>query len=197
MNGLRKIISEELNLIWSYLNESFNSKIKTEFEIHHKIIDNDKHTSYRFHSDSNTYYDLNFFEEIIIPSELQLNNGQKLVDYLSNNFEKINASHISFTLTERTINNDDISSDDYSENTNKNEPIELMGRIAFLVDSFMKINPEQLIFIIGKNTNHIKLKIYLQMFENLFSLNFKKFEGNSDFYDYEDAYYFVNNKILK
>ena len=129
-----------------------------------------------------------------------LNNGLPICEVLKNaNCNvNINTCDIGFTLSNRINQDDDddyIDQDTYNASSNKFEVIELMSKIKFLVDKFIKNNPNVNIFVLGKDTHNTKLKIYLELYKNAFLNDFKMFEGECDGY-YKGAYYFINKNII-
>ncbi len=68
----------------------------------------------------------------------------------------------------------------YIKRTNKNEQYEVLSKIVFLVNEYLKNNPECFIFGITKNTDN-------KIFEKLFSTDFEVIEN-------EDAFYFIKKE---
>jgi len=190
---LRKspIIEERVTLInriiKESINESFESIIKTEYEI---LQEGSDIIIYRFQTSSGNKYDLEFIRNIISPDKIFYDNT-KLGDYID--FDYIEQTiDIAFVPSEVNIS-DRYDPDLYTKETNRHEQFELMGRISYLIKEFIKNNPNVKVYIIGRNTKETKLKIYIKMFENIFSGDFLKKEGTNDGY-HGGAYYFIKIK---
>jgi hypothetical protein len=171
------LIKERLILInrvvKEMLTESFDRLITTEYEkIEDGII-----TIYRFQTDSGNSYDLEFIHGF---ESGNIVNKEGLVTVID----------IAFVPSE--INTEDRENHDlYSKETNRGEVYELMGRISYLVKDFITNNNYN-IYVFGKNTKYTKQKIYNNMYDNIFSDDFIKIEGDSIQYD-EGAFFFVKN----
>jgi hypothetical protein len=199
-NKIILLIKEEINNFVSSekLNEIFNEVIRTEYEIISKYIKGFNVFTFRFKTNSGETYDLDFFKNRLLLST-QFDGDHNFYDILKNvDDEKyLKCSDIGFTVTSRYVNNgENINNADYNENTNKNETIELLGKLSFLIKEFIKLHSEYKIFVIGKDTDEIKLKIYKHIFQNIFSNEFIMFSGNSNDYD-NGAFYFINREIIK
>lgn len=190
------LIKEEIDLIFKNIDEIFDTKLETKYEIINKRIPGYSLTVYRFKTNTNTQYDLEFIKTNIDLNTL-LNNNIPISKILNiNNAPTIRSIDIGFTLTERVENDNDVQNSEYVKNTNKHETIELMSRITYLVNKFINDNQDIYIYVVGKNTDESKLNIYRKMFSNIFNNDYKMFEGESMGYE-EGAIYFINNKILK
>jgi hypothetical protein len=192
--GKFKLLLENTN---NLLNEYFDSILKTEYDEFLDNIDGYSAIIYKFKTNSKTSYDLEFINSQE-PANLKISE-YRFIDiikreYLINNY-LVDCWDIGFTLSNRIGKNDRYVDDEtYKKETNKNEVIELMGRISYLCNIFLeKYKPN--ILIVGKDTDSRKLRIYLQIFKNIFKNNFEIFEGKSTGY-YEGAYYFINKNIL-
>jgi hypothetical protein len=194
---IKSLINEEVYKFLNDLNEMFNSDIETECEVLKKNISGVKAVVYRFKTNSGTKYDLEFIITST-PADTVLDDGTLICDILKNSdCEEIYWSiDIGFTLTERLKNKNDITDDAYVENTNKNETIELMGRITNLIKKFVESTPKINIYCVGRDTHNTKLKMYKNMYINIFTNYFKMFEGESSGYD-DGAFYFIKHSILK
>ena len=78
----------------------------------------------------------------------------------------------------------------YTKEINRGETFELMGRISYLINRYIKNNPDNKVYVIGKNTKETKLNMYNNMFSNLFNHDYFKLEGDNYGYD-EGSYYFI------
>jgi len=65
--------------------------------------------------------------------------------------------------------------------------------VSYLTKEFIKNNPNKIVYIIGKNTKGVKLKVYQKMYDIIFSDEFIKTEGWNVGYD-EGCFYFIKNK---
>ena len=174
-------------IIRECLNESFDSIIETDFE----VIKEGDIIIYRFKTNQGNYYDLEFITSLI-NCETSIGDGV-LSDFIKpfneDNLCLILTTDIAFVPSE--INVEDIDNHElYTKETNKNEPLELMGRISFLIKQFINLNKGRKVFVVGKDTNKIKLKIYLNMFDNIFSNDYIKLEGENSGYN-NGCYYFI------
>jgi hypothetical protein len=193
---LRKtpIIDERVSLInkiiVEILGESFNSIIETDYT----IVNEDDITIYRFKTNSGGEYDLEFILSYI-NCNTKVGEGV-LGDYISNN-EKINIINKCFTpvidvaFVPSEINISDRNNQElYTKETNRGEHIELMGRISYLIKEFIKLNGDISVYVIGKDTKNVKLNIYKNMFNNLFSDTYMTIDGDNTGYD-NGCYYFI------
>jgi hypothetical protein len=194
-NFIKALINEELDKF--IVNEVFDSVLDTDYDIINSRISGHKVAIYRFKTTSGVSYDLHFFHTIIVWDNI-LDDGRTICDILKNckKDSYINSIDIGFTPTSRVDGNDDIEDDEYNASTNHNEAIELMQRLAFLSREFIKANPNIGAYAIGRNTDPIKLKMYKQLFRNIFASSFEEFEGESMGYD-AGALYFISKNLLK
>jgi len=181
------LVVERTNLINKVikvvLNESFESQIETDYE----MVDEGKIIIYRFNTNSGNSYDLEFIYSPLLVKHEKLTNGSMLGDYVTK--ENTIAMDIAFVPSE--INMDDRENHElYTKETGRDEVFELMGRISYLVKVFIKNNPNVDIFVIGKNTKDMKLKIYNKMYDNIFSNEYLRLEGVDGGYD-EGCFYFI------
>jgi hypothetical protein len=175
-------------IVKELLSETFNSLIETEYKI---VVDGDI-IIYRFKTNSDNFYDLEF-----IINQINCNNkidsGGVLSDYTESynirGYCLIPTIDIGFVPSE--INLDDRDNHElYTKETNRGEQFELMGRISYLVKEYIKNNPEEKVFVVGKNTKETKLKMYEKMFTNLFNNDFLSVEGENFGYD-NGCFYFI------
>lgn len=178
-------------IIRECLNESFDTILKTDYE----MVKDGVITIYRFKTNSNNYYDLEFISGLI-DCYTKTDDGGFLSKYfLCDDDEVVKTIDVAFVPSE--INIDDRDNHElYTKETNRGEQFELMGRISFLVKEFIKNNPKQNIFVIGKNSKEMKLKIYNKMFDNIFSQNFIRVEGENPGYD-EGCFYLIKKNNFK
>lgn len=184
-----ELINEEVK---NFIFEIFNNLIPTEYTVVNDIIyGNTKYDQYIFTTKSNQKYEVDFYNTI-----LDLNELNKVINYFPNeNF--VNCIDVGFTIF-NNVNNDyhdygTWTDDPYSKRTNKNEQYEVLGKIAFIIDEYMKKHPEQKIYAVGKDTHISNLKLYLYMFEKLFK-SFIMINDVSDYYE-NGAYYFIKNNL--
>jgi len=175
-------------IIRECINESFDSLIDTEYD----TINGGNIIIYRFKTNSDNHYDLEFINSIEKGTN-KLSNGLTLGDYLTD--DNIITTDIAFVPSE--INIDDRDNHElYTKETNRGEQIELMGRISYLVKEYIRNNPNENVFVIGKNTKQTKLNIYVNMFYNMFDDDYTKVEGENFGYD-DGSFYFIDKKVLK
>lgn len=161
-----------LNLLYEQvLNEIFDSVIETKYN----VIQEYPYIIFRFKTNSNNSYDLEF-HFATTSNETKLNNGKIIADYYKGESGFITIVDIGFTPTEVENKND---FDQYTKNTNRNEQIELMGRLTFLIQDFIKKQNKVNVFVLGHDTNNTKLKMYNKMILNNFSNNFIIIDGKS------------------
>jgi hypothetical protein len=175
-------------IIRECINESFDSVINTDYN----IINEGNITIYKFKTSSDNYYDLEFINSVEKTTN-KLSNGLTLGDYLVGH--NIITTDIAFVPSEINIEDRD-NHELYTKETNRGEQIELMGRISYLVKEYIRNNPNENVFVIGKNTKQTKLNIYVNMFYNMFDDDYIKVEGENFGYD-EGSFYFIDKKVLK
>lgn len=133
---------------------------------HHDLID----YRYTFKTNSGTKYKLDL--KAIKEKNIIFNDNSELNDYSLNKKNNYNICYvISYTLYERNHFN-------YDEETNKFEHYELLSKIMFLLQDFIKKYSNNNIFVIG-STNSKKIKFYSNYFK---SFNIKLYEAYSESY---------------
>jgi hypothetical protein len=85
----------------------------------------------------------------------------------------------------------------YIKNTNKNEHIELMGRLIYLIKQFKEKHKDINVYVVGKTTHPTKLKMYLMMFNNVFSNEFVMVDAENRDYGVDGSYYFIKKELKK
>ena len=162
-----------------------------------------------FNTSSGNGYIIEFVYKILDSRDwVNGNNGEKIkLDGIINRdkYRNFLCVDIGYTAAENiNTSNDDV----YSSNTNRNEELEVMGRITNLVTQFINKNSDIFIYIIGEpksktisNTNRkygdgeLRGIIYKKMFNNTFSSKFQLYNGYS--YEYEGkTMFFINKSIL-
>lgn len=187
--NLKQIILEELD---NYLFEIFEKSIPTEFKIIKNNIYGDvTYDVYEFETKSGIKYVVEFYNTYI----LNLNELPNVLKYFPNE-DILKLISIGFTTFDYNKNvSDELSgsmNDPYLKRTNKNEQYEVLGKVAYIIENFIKNNPQYNIYEIGKNTYSSNLLAYLKMFQNIFSNKFHFVEDKSKNYN-EGAYYFIKN----
>ena len=169
------------------IDEVFDKPIETKYEklLNVNINNVDKHDIYRFKTNNGFSYDVEFYKELIGFKYIKLLDGTTLPD--KNNDSVTMGIIIGFTPTE--INYSDVPEDvigtledPYISRTGRNEQYEVLGKIIFLVDEYIKNNPDFYVYIITKNTNKTNIRIYNMMFKNIFLNNFNVYESDEAFY---------------
>lgn len=159
--NLLEIINEEI-----FMNEIFNQEIKTEYQ----IIEYSGYIIFRFKTNSNTFYDLEFHDSEE-EDDTEFESGKTLLDYsLKSDGKYVKCFDIAFTITE-TIDKD--NPHEYEKETNKNEYLELFGRITYILKKEYKKRNNIDLFIIGyarRNKNDIYMKIVENNFSNEFHI---------------------------
>jgi hypothetical protein len=192
MRLVKKIINEELSKMM--IDEVFDKPVKTTYE---KLLDvvvgyDHKHDIYRFKTDGGFSYDVEF-HKIFINFKHPDFDTIHLLDgsSLPNKHEEIVTVGIIIGFTPTEVSSLDVPEDiegtpddPYINRTGRNEQYEVLGKIIYLVEEYIKNNPNLYIYIITKNTNRTNIKIYNQMFRNVFSNNF-------DVYESSEAYYYI------
>ena len=177
-----------LSEIFDEINEIFDSKIPTDF----KTIDYGDYTAYEFTTNSGLKYDLEFHEtyeycDTVLNGEIAL--GEILKDECFNE-NRIFGYDIAFTLSST---NDKDNPDEFEKETNKFEQIEVMARIAYIIDLLIKNHTDVKLFIIGYAKRN-KMKIYNMLYEKHFKNNFDLYVGNSQFHKGESFFIIRKNK---
>lgn len=191
---LRKspIVTERVSLINKVITETLNESFESIIETNFKIIEEGDITIYRFKTNSGNEYDLEFiFDTTKCDTPIE---GGLYLDRLTKTqniggFCRIPTVDIAFVPSEINLS-DRENPELYTKETNRGEQFELMGRISYLVKQYLKNNPQQKVFIIGKNTKETKLKIYETIYNNIFSSEFIKVEGQNEGYP-EGCVYFI------
>lgn len=191
-NRIKTLINEELNHI---ICEIFNTLLPTEYSRFNRTVDGYKTIVYRFKTKSNSSYDLEFFITYVNSNDI-MDDGSYLYEHIKQlkpdmTYKSID---IGFTLSDRVDSDDEISVDVYNLDTNKNESIEVMSRIGYLINEFRKEHNNINIFVIGRNTKNEKLNMYKKTFSNIFSNDFNMIEGEHYGYS-EGALYFIKTNI--
>ena len=174
-------------IIRECLTESFNSIIETEYE----TKKDGNITIYRFKTNQNNYYDLEFILSFI---SCETKVGDNILTHYSDGIKITNTCvvptiDVAFVPTEINLKDRD-NHELYTKETNRGEQIELFGRVSFLVKRFIESNKEVDVYVIGKDTKEIKLNIYMNIFDNVFSSDYIKIEGENSGYD-NGSYYFI------
>ena len=174
-------------IIREIINESFDKPIETKFE----VLMDDSVLIYRFKTNSDNYYDLEFINNIE-RCDNKLLNGKTLGDYLKcGNTVKI----IDLAFVPSELNLDDRHNHElYTKETNRFEHFELMGRLSYLINYYINDDQETNVFVVGKDTKEMKLKIYEKMFDNIFSSDFIKLEGYNSGYN-NGCFYFIRKQL--
>ena len=190
---LTNIINEEINKIVfdehnkNIINEIIDKPIITKYE----IINGNRSpesgylfNTYRFKTINNYSYDVEFYLDIINFDMIKLINGNTLPDYRFD--ERTIGIIIGFTPTEiaQKIPDDTIGTldDPYIKRTQRNEQIEVLGKVIYLVLEFIKNNSKLYVYIITKNTKKTNILTYQHLFKKIFSIDFNEFETNDKFY---------------
>ena len=189
---VKKIISEELSKLM--IDEIFDKSVRTTYEKLSDVIINNslKHDAYRFKTNSGFSYDVEFYKIFINFNHPDFDRI-KLLDgnELPNRRNEIIGLGIVIGFTPTEIN--DINTpkniqgtldDPYMKKTGRNEQYEVLGKIIYLVEEYIKNNSQYNIYVITKNTENINIKIYNLMFRNVFSNNFNVYEST-------EAYYYI------
>lgn len=175
-----------LNLLYKQvLNEIFDSVIETKYE----VIQEYPYIIFRFKTNLNNSYDLEF-HFATTSNETKLSNNKTIGDYYKGDSGFITIVDIGFTPTE-VLNKNDF--EQYTKNTNRNEQIELMGRLTYLIQDFIKKQNKINIFVLGYDINDTKLKMYNKMILNHFSNNFIIIDGESWQFEKGATYLIKNN----
>ena len=188
---LAKIINEEINKM--YIDEILDS-INTDYKIfiNKKTSQNYIHDTYRFKTKNNNSYDVEFYKNKFYSGFIELLNDVNLSDVIGN--DVTTEIVIGFTPTEIAKTNIPIDlmgteNDPYVTRTNRNEQYEVLGKIIFLVQEYIKNNPEYYIYDILKASDKKNIIVYNSIFKNLFSKDFTMFESDESFF------YIKNNQI--
>lgn len=149
---------------------------------------------YRFKTDRKFSYDVNFIEEEIKLRMIKTVNGVNFSSLLN---KKVKSTiEIEFLPTqEEESDTFKLRNDKNYERTNRFETTEVFGKVLFIVDEYMRKNPEFDIFAISGNIDKKIMKIVLYLYDKFYINDFKLFEViNPD--SKHNYYYFVKNNIL-
>ncbi len=182
----RNLINEEIKI---FVNEIFDELIPTKFDVVKSIKYGDfYYDQHIFSTNSGEKYEADFYKTMLNMQQL------KNVSNYFQNILTVNCIDIGFTLF-NNVNNDmhdygfeGTLNDPYIKKTNKNEQYEVLGKVAYIVNEYMKSHKKQRIYAIGKNAYHSNLRVYQNMYEKLFK-SFIKVEDVSDYYDDGAIYY--------
>lgn len=176
MNNLKNIID---CMVADYLNESFVTKLQTEYKFIEKNNDGLREYAYEFKTNSGTEYCLEFISAFIGPAILI--DGKNQISTITKNLKQYNGDYfcveIGFTI-KSNYGVSSIGDDRYVQNTNKGEPFELLSRISYLVDIYQQKFPNISLYVVSKETDSKKLEIYRTIYRNIFSDQFKMIEGD-------------------
>ena len=182
---LNELINEEVK---NFIFEIFDKLIPTEYSVVNGIKFGEFiYDQYVFTTKSDQKYEVDFYH-----TTLNLNKLKNIIKYFPNeNF--IECIDIGFTIF-NNVNSEyhdygTWNNDPYIKRTDKNEQYEVLGKVAFIIDEYIKTHPEQKIYAIGKDTYKSNIKTYLYMFEKLFK-SFIKIEDISEYYN-NGAFYFI------
>ena len=124
---LNSLIKEELDKLM--IDEIFDRKLETAYEEINDNINGFRVKTFRFKTNSNEQYDLNFFFNWT-DVEIKMSNNKKLIDIIqTQNEEFIRSVDIGFTLTSRITKDSDIDDELYNLNTNKNVVKSALSRV--------------------------------------------------------------------
>lgn len=192
MRLVKKLINEELSKFT--IDEIFDKPVRTEYEILLDVtMNNNKyHDIYRFKTNGDFSYDVEFYKNFI---NFKYPNFETVTlldgSALPNKLNEILTVGIIIGFTPTEINDVNVPAniegtvdDPYINRTGRNEQYEVLGKIIYLVEEYIKNNPQYYIYIITKNTDKTNIKIYNLMFRNVFSKNF-------DVYESTEAYYYI------
>jgi len=151
-----------------FINEIFQP-INTDFEIKYSEDKNGLKTeTYIFKTKLGYSYDVYFY---ITPIDneygLRLSDGRYLNDYLKKIPDVF--VEIGFTKSETEKSLDFVKyHSNFIERTNRKEQYEVLNKIIYIVDYFIKNNPSY-IYVIGNNTFKSNLNVYNEIYHRLFS----------------------------
>ena len=182
---LNELINEEVK---NFIFEIFDKLIPTEYSVVNGIKFGEFiYDQYVFTTKSDQKYEVDFYH-----TTLNLNKLKNIIEYYPDK-KLINCIDIGFTIF-NNVNSEyhdygTWNNDPYIKRTDKNEQYEVLGKVAFIIDEYIKTHPEQKIYAIGKDTYKSNIKTYLYMFEKLFK-SFIKIEDISEYYN-NGAFYFI------
>lgn len=177
IENLKQIINEEVNKI---LIEVLDNPIKTTYKEIKKKRFGISITTYRFRTNSGNSYDLEFGEGIYNDGDIEI--------YGNSNLNIKSSTHISFTTTNRIK---DKEYNKYNELTYNNEQFELFSRLSYLILEYVKSHPNVEAYTMNTHSDYKKSNIYDALYNNIFKKDFDKYLGNSEYYDGEDAEYYI------
>jgi hypothetical protein len=176
--------------IFENVNEIFDKDISTDF----RVIDYGDYISYSFKTNSNTEYDL----ELHYTDErcsTKLSNGLELGSILPKKCinGQVEGFDVAFTLSAVESKH---NPEEFEKETNKNEHIELFGRISNILKKVINNHRQYDLFVIGYSRRN-KLEIYKQIFENHFKGEFDLLYGKSQYHPGGESLFVVrkNKKI--
>lgn len=183
------------------LKEVLDKPIKTDYEKKvDQIVDGRVVDIYSFKTKSNNQYDVDFVYGTLNPEKTPFKSGM-LSNLLIDDYKK-DADYIDLGFSPTEVKNievpDDIigtMDDPYIAKTNRMEQFELLGKVAFLIEEYVRNNPYYKIYSIGKNTNENNLSTYINIFKRIFSSNFIMFDEKNPDYKY-GSYFFINKEIM-
>lgn len=196
---LKNIVNEEINKIFinnfineQSINEILDKPIPTEYEnIKGNLSEKTGFlfNTYRFKTSNNYSYDVEFYFHVVDFNKIMLKNNNTLPNYQFDNATL--GIIIGFTPTEIANNEPDDNiigtiDDPYLKKTDRNEQLEVLGKIIYLVTEFMKNNPKFYVYIITKNTFKKNVLTYQHLFSKIFKNNFDEFEA-------DDMFYYIKN----
>lgn len=181
----RRIKNNKISIseIFNELNEIFDKLIPTEF----KEIDYGSYIAYNFKTNSDSEYDLEFhtsFERC----DTILNDSIPLSEILTEECKKglVKCYDIAFTLTQVE---DKVNPEEFEKETNKNEQLELMGRISYIIGLLIKKYNNIKLFVIGGSKRN-KMIIYKTLYNNHFIKEFDLYTGKSIHHD-EQSFFII------
>jgi hypothetical protein len=198
MNNIKNLIKSIIENY--YINEirygSSNFEIKIE-----PYRNND--FRYIFQTPKGNKYDVYFLKEIINAYSAII--GDKfLADYLKDGSRDYNFIDVEFSVSNKDNHTEKISDIEFTKKTYNFEQKDVYRGVIDSVKKYANINKDSDIFTINKDPGeneliddvNQRLRIYIDIFKNVFSNTYTLFEGNSFLYK-ETYYYFVNNNLLK
>lgn len=194
---MKKTICEIIN------EEIFNKTILDEgiqpISVEYDIYLDSNLDVYRFKTNKGYSYDVDFFKDKIYPDKIIIVDTNEYLSTVLND-DIISLVEIGFTPTEVKNNTDQKDfgtiNDPYIERTNRNEVIEVLGKVLFLVNEYINKNPTYKIYALGTNTHNNNINVFSMLFEQYFSDKYEKFKVREPKRNY-NHYYFINFDILK
>ena len=127
--------------------------------------------SYLFETNKNNKYVVDFFKDIVF-----INAKENFLIILG--FSTIENSEIEDFHDENVTTLDS----NYIKITNKKEQYEVLGKVVYLIQEYIKNNPNYSIFGITKNTHKKNLIVHNKIYEKIFKNNFIVVENDDIFY---------------